>query len=233
MASATYIARRNELERYFDRTAVDAWKRLTSDAPLGSIRATVRAGRDTMRETLLSWLPDDLRGARVLDAGCGTGAMAISLARRGANVHAIDISPSLIELARERAPSELYPGSATFVVGDMLDPDHGRFDYVVAMDSLIHYDGSDIARTIAVLAARTRSSIVFTIAPRTFALSVMHAAGRLFPRANRAPAILPISQHAIERRLATQPGLKNWRIGRSSRVDSGFYISQALEVVCS
>ena len=40
----------------------------------------------------------------------------------------------------------------------------------------------DIARTIAALAARTRSSIVFTIAPRTFALSVMHAAGRLFPR---------------------------------------------------
>ena len=57
MASATHIARRNELERYFDRTAVDAWKRLTSDAPVGRIRATVRAGRETMRDTLLSWLP--------------------------------------------------------------------------------------------------------------------------------------------------------------------------------
>ena len=43
----------------------------------------------------------------------------------------------------------------------------------------------------------------------------------------------PQRADAIERRLATQPGLKNWRIGRSSRVDSGFYISQALEVVCS
>jgi magnesium-protoporphyrin O-methyltransferase len=233
MASATYIARRNELERYFDRTAVDAWKRLTSDAPVGRIRATVRAGRYTMRDTLLSWLPDDLGCARVLDAGCGTGAMTVSLARRGANVCAIDISPTLIELARERAPRDLGRGHATFVVGDMLDPGLGSFDYVVAMDSLIHYDGPDIARTIAGLAARTRSSIVFTVAPRTFALSVMHAAGRLFPRANRAPAILPISQHAIERRLATQPGLKNWRIGRASRVDSGFYISQALEVGCS
>jgi magnesium-protoporphyrin O-methyltransferase len=231
MASATYIARRNELERYFDRTAVDAWKRLTSDAPVGRIRATVRAGRDAMRDTLLSWLPDDLRGARVLDAGCGTGAMAVSLARRGARVHAIDLSPSLIELAGDRAPRDLGQGSATFVVGDMLDPHLGRFDYVVAMDSLVHYDGADIARTIASLAARTRSSIAFTIAPRTFALSVMHAAGRLFPVRHRAPAIVPISPRGIERRFASEPGLENWRIGRSGRIDSGFYISQALEVI--
>ena len=49
MTSTTYIARRDELERYFDRTAVEAWKRLTSDAPVGRIRATVRAGRDDMR----------------------------------------------------------------------------------------------------------------------------------------------------------------------------------------
>jgi magnesium-protoporphyrin O-methyltransferase len=45
MTSATYQTRRAELETYFDRTAADAWKRLTSDAPVGSVRATVRAGR--------------------------------------------------------------------------------------------------------------------------------------------------------------------------------------------
>jgi hypothetical protein len=74
MATATYISRRGELETYFDRTAVEAWKRLTSDAPVGRIRATVRAGRDEMRRVLLSWLPDDMTGLRLLDAGCGTGA---------------------------------------------------------------------------------------------------------------------------------------------------------------
>ena len=121
MASATYIARRNELERYFDRTAVDAWKRLTSDAPVGRIRATVRAGRETMRDTLLSWLPDDLSGARVLDAGCGTGPMAVALARRGADVYATDVSPSLIELARERAPRDLGQGE-----GDLRRRRHAR-----------------------------------------------------------------------------------------------------------
>ena len=46
MSVATYLERRGELKTYFDRTAVDVWARLTSDAPVGRIRATVRAGRD-------------------------------------------------------------------------------------------------------------------------------------------------------------------------------------------
>ena len=84
MPTLTYQPRRGELLEYFDRTAVEAWRRLTSDAPVNRIRATVRAGRDDMRRALLQWLPDDLRGARVLDAGCGTGALAVEAARRGA-----------------------------------------------------------------------------------------------------------------------------------------------------
>ena len=49
MGSASYAERRGQLETYFDRTAVAAWARLTSDVPVSGIRATVRAGRDAMR----------------------------------------------------------------------------------------------------------------------------------------------------------------------------------------
>jgi magnesium-protoporphyrin O-methyltransferase len=230
MTSTTYFARRDQLEHYFDRTAVEMWKRMTSDAPLSRVRATVRAGRDAMRTTLLGWLPDDLRGARILDAGCGTGALAFELAKRGASVVGVDVSPTLVSLARERAPVFAGSGSATFGAGDMLDPTLGKFDYVVAMDSLIHYEGADIARIVSDLAERTRSAIVFTIAPRTAALSVMHAAGKLFPRGDRAPAIVPISASALQRRFEEHQELVNWRVSRSSRIDRGFYISQAMEV---
>ncbi|RBP11335.1 Mg-protoporphyrin IX methyltransferase [Roseiarcus fermentans] len=231
MTSGTYHTRRDELERYFDRTAVEAWTRLTSDAPVSRVRATVRAGRDAMRETIASWLPQDLCGARVLDAGCGTGALSVALARRGANVLGVDVSPTLVGLANERAPKDLAPGQATFAVGDMLDPALGRFDYVVAMDSLIHYEGADIARTVSALAARTEAAVVFTIAPRTALLTLMHAAGRFLPRGDRAPSIAPISRRALEKRLDGVFADPRWRIARGRRIVSGFYISEALEVV--
>ena len=224
MTSATYLARRGELQTYFDRTAVEAWKRLTSDAPVSGIRATVRAGRDRMRATLLSWLPDDLTGRRVLDAGCGTGALAVAAAERGAEVIAIDLSPTLIGLARERARPGL---TIDFRVGDMADPRLGRFDHVVGMDSLIHYRAPDMARAVAGLAARTDGSLLFTFAPRTPLLTVMHAAGRLFPRGDRAPSIEPVTPARIGA-LLREAG---FRLGRTERVAGGFYISQALEVL--
>ncbi len=98
--SATYIDKRAELETYFDRTAADAWAKLTSDAPVSGVRATVRAGRDAMRATLLSWLPDDLTGKRVLDAGCGAGQFTLEAARRGDDVVGVDLSPRLVSLAQ-------------------------------------------------------------------------------------------------------------------------------------
>lgn len=228
-----YAARRGELEQYFDRTAVDAWKRLTSDAPVNSIRATVRAGRDEMRRALLSWLPTDLRGQRVLDAGCGTGALAVEVARRGAHVIAVDLSPTLIQLARERQPHLLGNGSIDFRVGDLLDPALGTFDHVVAMDSLIHYDTTDMARVLAGLAARTAQSMVFTFAPRTAFLTVMHAVGQWFPRGNRSPMIEPVSERQLEAELRRHSEFADWKRGRNQRVVSSFYISHAMELARS
>jgi magnesium-protoporphyrin O-methyltransferase len=229
--SSSYIERRSQIETYFDRTAVEAWARLTSDAPVGRIRATVRAGRDRMRATLLSWLPADLHGKRVLDAGCGTGALAVEAARRGAQVVAIDLSTTLVALARERMPSDLRSGQIEFQCGDMLDPAWGRFDHVVGMDSLIHYRAQDVVRVLANLARRTRTSLLFTFAPKTPALAVMHAVGRLFPRGDRAPAIEPVAEAALNRLLAREPRLSDWQPNRTERIASGFYKSQALELV--
>ena len=42
-------------------------------------------------------------GKRVLDVGCGTGVVAITAARSGATVSAIDLTPALLERARENA----------------------------------------------------------------------------------------------------------------------------------
>jgi len=229
MPTLSYKERRGQIEAYFDHTAAEAWKRLTSNAPVSGIRATVRAGREDMRVTLLDWLPADLSGRRLLDAGCGTGMLALEAARRGAEVYAVDLSPNLIANARERLPAELA-GRIEYAVGDMLAPEQGAFDHVVAMDSIIHYDPDDAVAVVAKLAERTRHSVVFTFAPRTPALALMHAVGQWFPRADRSPAIVPVAERRLREALAGGTAFAGWRVGRSRRIQRGFYTSQAMEL---
>jgi len=230
-AQARYTQRRGQIETYFDRTAADAWARLTSTAPVSGIRATVRAGRDRMRATLLDWLPADLRGMRLLDAGCGTGALAVEAAHRGAEVVAIDLSPTLVALARERMPALHNGGRIEFLSGDMLDPALGSFDHVVGMDSVIHYAPRDVVRVLSGLAERTRGSVLFTFAPGTPLLKLMISVGRLLPRGDRAPFIEPVAEQHLRRLIAQDAGLAPFTPGRTLRVSSGFYKSQAFELV--
>ena len=166
----------------------------------------------------------------ILDAGCGTGTLAVELARRRATVVAIELSPTLVSLARERVREQAVLGTVEFRVGDMLDPALGAFDHVVAMDSLIHYPAPDMVRALVALAERTRLSMVVTFAPRTLPLAVMHQIGRAFPRRDRAPAIEPVAPSRLLALLAADPDLASWRIGRSARIAHGFYTSQGLEL---
>ena len=225
-----YLARRGQIEAYFDRTAVEAWRRLTSDAPVSRIRATVRAGRDRMRATLLEWLPADLQNRDLLDAGCGTGALALEAARRGAKVTAIDLSPTLVKIARDRLQDDAFASSITLCSGDMLDEGLGEFDHMVAMDSLIHYSTRDVVAALTRLLPRCRRSLLFTFPPKTLALSTLHHVGKLFPRGDRSPSIEP-QREAQLRELLSGPGFEQWQLGRTARIASGFYTSQALELV--
>ena len=234
MGNTTYEEKREKIEEYFDRTAADQWAKLTSDAPVSGIRKTVRAGRDRMRETLLSWLPEDLRGRRILDAGCGTGTLAVELARRGAHVVAIDLSPTLVELARERLrgqlPVDLLGGKLEFVSGDMLSTTYGQFDHVIAMDSMIHYEKHDMVNGLAGLCQRTAHSVLFTFAPSNPILATMIRVGRIFPRADRAPFIEPVAESALRGELARSTDLRGWAVSRTEKISSGFYTSQAMEL---
>jgi magnesium-protoporphyrin O-methyltransferase len=249
-----YAAKRDGVEQYFDRTAAKTWEQLTSDAPVSRIRATVRKGRDAMREQILSWLPGNeqgqnaqsCKGLRILDAGCGPGAMTIELVKRGASVVAIDLSPALIEVAKKRYSEEIASlGGTTFddikaslaaspdqagvcwLAGDLLEPNLGEFDIVISMDCLIHYNLAHSIEVLERLSKNCKSQIIFTYAPSNPLLEVMHNVGKLFPSKDRSPRIEPIAQRKIESALAQ---LENWSLGKTGRISSGFYTSQALEL---
>ena len=81
------------------------------------------AGQDVHGEVdfLMAFAP-----VRVLDAGCGTGRVAIELARRGVEVVGIDVDASMLSTARRRAPE------VTWVEADLTTFDLGeRFELVV------------------------------------------------------------------------------------------------------
>ncbi len=221
----TYQRTRARVEDYFDRTATRTWEQLTSDAPVSGIRATVRAGREEMRALMLAQLPDDLRGARVLDAGCGTGAMSVELAERGADVLGVDISPSLIEIAGARRPSRVK-GSLGFQAGDMFDPALGRFDYMLAMDSMIYYGASDLGSILAGLAPRLHEKVIFTLPPRTPLLMAMWRVGKLFPRKDRSPVMVPHTVTGVSN--AARAARARGFIAEIGTVNRGFYHSMAL-----
>lgn len=82
-------------------------------------------------------------GLSVLEIGCGTGLFTAEIAVRGHRLTAIDISPELIRLARQRVPD----GSVTFMVENAYAtsfPD-ARFDAIVGSSCLHHLD---IARAL-------------------------------------------------------------------------------------
>ena len=90
--------------------------------------------------------------ARVLDAGCGTGRVAIRLAEHGYQVTGVDIDASMLEVARERAPG------LRWVLGDLAGLDRlalgASYDLVVCAGNVIPLvaEGSE-ARVVAQLAA--------------------------------------------------------------------------------
>ncbi len=68
-----------------------------------------------------------LEPSSVLDAGCGSGRVAIELSRRGIPVVGIDRDPSMIATARQRGPG------IDFEVADVAEVDLGRTFGLVVM----------------------------------------------------------------------------------------------------
>jgi len=91
---------------------------------------------------------------------------------------------------------------------------------------MIYYGTEDIAGIVGSIAPRLSGKFVFTLPPKTPLLMTMWRLGKLFPRGDRSPVMVPHSSRGVAQalRAAGLPG----HLREVERVTSGFYISTAL-----
>jgi SAM-dependent methyltransferase len=118
---------------------------------------------------------------RLLDVGCGAGLLSLLASLRGAQVTALDASPALLEIARQRLPR------ANVREGDLeaLPFVDASFDAVVAVNSLFFADDMGVALREIIRVVRPGGRVVVTVwgPPERceFLSSVMPALRSLMP----------------------------------------------------
>lgn len=129
-----------------------------------------------------------LRGARVLDIGCGGGLLSEALAREGAAVTAIDLAPDLLKIAKlHRLESQVEVDYRHVSAEVFATEQPGAFDAITCMEMLEHVP--DPASVLAACAALLRPGgrlFVSTLnrTPAAFALAIVGAEyiARLLPK---------------------------------------------------
>jgi Methylase involved in ubiquinone/menaquinone biosynthesis len=103
----------------------------------------------------------------ILDLGCGTGMLAVTLAREGRTVVGVDPSPGMLAYAQSRLGSE----TVEWILGDSRDLPAGEFDFVVMTGNVAqHILGTDWDRTLRDLRAHMPTGGVLAFESRNPAI---------------------------------------------------------------
>ena len=129
-----------------------------------------------------------LRGARVLDVGCGAGLLSEALAREGANVIAIDLAPDLIRIAKlHRLESGVEVDYRLSAVEALAEEMPASFDAIACMEMLEHVpDPAAVIAACATLLKPGGRLFLSTLnrTPAAFALAIVGAeyVARMLPK---------------------------------------------------
>ena len=163
----------------FERLASRWWDSEGESRPLHDLNP-VRLGYIAERAVL--------KGARVVDVGCGGGLLSEAMARAGADVVGIDLAPAVLEVARlhllESGLKVDYRETDAEALAQTMG---GEFDVVTCLEMLEHVpDPASVIRACADLLRPGGRLFVSTLnrTPRSFATAIVGAeyVMRLLPR---------------------------------------------------
>ena len=164
----------------FDRLAAQWWDPWGPMRPLHKMNP-LRAAHVTQLMVEAFGLPDRtpaLQGQRILDIGCGGGLLAEALARRGADVTAIDPATNNIDVARAHAATGALAIDYRVTTAEALAADTPPFDAVLAMEVVEHVADRALFLHTAATLVRPGGLLILSTLNRTlksFALAIVGA----------------------------------------------------------
>lgn len=113
-------------------------------------------------------------GERVLDVGCGSGTVAITAARQGARVTGLDITPRMLDLAREDAGIAGVEVDWREGDAEKMPFDDASFDVVLSNMGVIFAPDAQAAADEMLRVLRPGGRLAFTCWERRGAMGELH-----------------------------------------------------------
>ncbi len=193
------------------------WSAWFEDRVDGDLRAYMR-GRWIYNEPIWRVIQATFpKGARILEAGSGTGTYSISLSLMGYDVTGIDIDPAMVKLSNGIA-KDLGADNVRFKEGSIFDleEEYGKYDLVYSVGVLEHFEDHEVVDTLEKQARCAPH--VLSVVPSILVWEREHEAfdGKFFPyRIGRLRKRVKESGMKVEQEFGFSTGTK---LGRAAEV---------------
>eukprot|EP00670_Eutreptiella_braarudii_P006366 CAMPEP_0174284718 /NCGR_PEP_ID=MMETSP0809-20121228/6358_1 /TAXON_ID=73025 ORGANISM="Eutreptiella gymnastica-like, Strain CCMP1594" /NCGR_SAMPLE_ID=MMETSP0809 /ASSEMBLY_ACC=CAM_ASM_000658 /LENGTH=298 /DNA_ID=CAMNT_0015380323 /DNA_START=34 /DNA_END=930 /DNA_ORIENTATION=+ len=224
-----------EVEKYFEDTSKDGgfdrWRRIYSDSEdVNAVQKDIREGHQITVDKVLWWFQSDpvpIAGKTVADLGCGTGLLAVPLAKQGAIVSASDISGPMAEATTARAEAAGIDMSKFTAYKSDLESVTGKYDTVTCIDVLIHYPEEKMQEMIRHLASISNERIIVSFAPKLWYYELLKKIGSYFPGPSKTTRAYLHDEDKVIAALQKY----GFKPKRKDLTATSFYFSRVIEAV--
>ena len=218
----------SRVRKYFETSGFSRWTAIYGAGDIPPIWKVIRDGHQRAIDAVLDFTAGD-RDHTALDAGCGTGNLAIELSNRGYEVDAFDVSAPMIHFAKYINTGRTSGIPPNFMVGDIaaLAGDKKSYDLVCCLDVLFHYPLEEVTAMLTQLASLSSNKVVGSFALRTPFNDFWMKVGQRFHAKNRMTKLFMFSYDQVEQILYRA----GYKMTRTRRIKFFFYDSFVFEAV--